>query len=66
MLCSNRAAAYNQLKQWNNAIEDCCSALQLNSKLISVYCQRSFSFLHIERLEEATKVKISIKNKIKK
>lgn len=47
----NRAAAYEQLKKWSSVMEDCTSALKLNSKYIKALCRRARAYENLNQLE---------------
>lgn len=47
----NRAAAYEQLKQWKNVSDDCTKALELNSKYIKALHRRARAFENLKDLE---------------
>jgi import receptor subunit TOM70 len=47
----NRAAAYEQLKKWENVKKDCSSALELNPKYLKALHRRAKAFEHTNELE---------------
>lgn len=49
----NRAAAYVALGEFETALEDCCSALQINENYTKVLNRRSQCYEKLDRLEES-------------
>lgn len=47
----NRAAAYEQLKKWENVSDDCTKALDLNSKYIKALHRRARAYENLKELE---------------
>lgn len=47
----NRAAAYEQLKKWNNVSDDCTKALELNPKYIKALHRRARAYENQKELE---------------
>lgn len=49
----NRAAAYENLKQYDRVVQDCTSALELNSKYSKALARRSKAYEVLERYRES-------------
>jgi len=49
----NRAAAFEQLGQWRNVIEDCSKAFELNTKYIKALQRRAKAYEKLDKYEES-------------
>ncbi|GAB0096223.1 mitochondrial import receptor subunit TOM70 [Sergentomyia squamirostris] len=49
----NRAAAYEQLKQWSSVRDDCTKALELNPKYVKAYNRRAKANEHLQDLSNS-------------
>lgn len=47
----NRAAAYEQLKKWQNVSDDCTKALELNAKYLKALHRRARAYENLKQLE---------------
>jgi len=47
----NRAAAYEQLKKWQNVSDDCTKALELNAKYLKALHRRARAYENLQQLE---------------